>query len=420
MSIILRKTTAADLDFVSAAESHPDNCNYVYQWSPVEHLAALSDPNLAHYVIEDSHTHEFLGYIILDEVQNSSHSINLRRLVVTVKNRGIGRLALEAIKQIAFEELAAHRLWLDVFSDNLRAYQLYQKVGFIQEGLLRESYLRNGVYASQYLMAILSTEYFVMRQHLLRCFGTTAETGNCALVVEQHNFSPAQKQAFATTQNLPVCVFIDNNSATNFSVDFYYPHRQSPLCLHGSLAAARMFFNFYPDLNQAVLLTAAGQRIKIHQHNSQISLAVTPQVVVDKSFSHSEIAQLLGINLTQIKSIQLASVGSPKLLVELNSVANLFALKPDLHAIVAWGKLNAINGIYAYYRESASVTGRNFNHLDARVEDSATGVAAGALCLALQMDLEVYQGQNLNNPCLIQASYSASEISLSGRIYLDE
>ena len=160
MSIILRKTTAADLDFVSAAESHPDNSNYVYQWSPAEHLAALSDPNLAHYVIEDSHTHELLGYIILDEVQNSSHSINLRRLVVTVKNRGIGRLALEAIKKIAFEELAANRLWLDVFSDNLRAYQLYQKVGFIQEGLLRESYLRNCVYASQYIMAILSTEYF--------------------------------------------------------------------------------------------------------------------------------------------------------------------------------------------------------------------------------------------------------------------
>ena len=140
-----------------------------------------------------------------------------------------------------------------------------------------------------------------MRQYLLRCFGTTAETGNRALVVEQHNFSPAQKQEFATTQNLQVCVFIDNNSATNFSVDFYYPHRQSPLCLHGSLAAAQMFFNFYPHLNQAVLLTAAGQRIKIQQHNSQISLAVIPQVVLDKSFSHSEIAQLLGINLTQIK-----------------------------------------------------------------------------------------------------------------------
>lgn len=160
MSILLRKTTAADLGFVLAAERHPDNCNFVYQWSHEEHLAALINANLAHYVIEDVSSQELMGYVILDEVQNSSHSINLRRLVVTVKNRGIGRLALEVIKKIAFEELNAHRLWLDVFDDNLNAYRLYRKVGFIQEGLLRESYLRNGKYASQYLMAILSSEYF--------------------------------------------------------------------------------------------------------------------------------------------------------------------------------------------------------------------------------------------------------------------
>lgn len=162
MNIVLRKTTTLDLEFVLAAERHPDNCNFVYQWSYDEHLIALNNANLAHYVIENISSQELLGYVILDEVQNSSNSINLRRLVVTVKNRGIGRLALEAIKKIAFEELSAHRLWLDVFSDNLNAYQLYQKVGFIQEGLLRESYLRNGSYASQYLMAILSSEYFAL------------------------------------------------------------------------------------------------------------------------------------------------------------------------------------------------------------------------------------------------------------------
>lgn len=161
MSIILRKTTELDLDFVLAAERHADNCNFVYQWSHDEHLAALINANLAHYVIEDISSAELLGYVILDDVQNTSNSINLRRLVVTVKNRGIGRLALEAIKKIAFEELNAHRLWLDVFNDNLKAYQLYQKVGFVQEGLLRESYLRNGNYASQYLMSILRSEYFV-------------------------------------------------------------------------------------------------------------------------------------------------------------------------------------------------------------------------------------------------------------------
>lgn len=158
-SITLSKTQNHELDFVINAERHPDNCNYVYQWSQAEHLQALSNPDQAHYIIKLADTGEIVGYVILDEVQNSSHSINLRRLVVTKKGLGIGAQALKAIQQIAFTELNAHRLWLDVFTDNQTAYQLYKKVGFIEEGKLRESYLRNGAYASQYIMAILKSEY---------------------------------------------------------------------------------------------------------------------------------------------------------------------------------------------------------------------------------------------------------------------
>ena len=158
-SITLTKTLSQDLDFVINAERHPDNCNYVYQWSHTEHLQALTNPDQAHYIIKLVDTGEMVGYVILDEVQNSSNSINLRRLVVTKKGLGIGAKALKAIQQIAFTQLNAHRLWLDVFTDNQTAYQLYKKVGFVEEGLLRESYLRNGAYASQYIMAILKSEY---------------------------------------------------------------------------------------------------------------------------------------------------------------------------------------------------------------------------------------------------------------------
>jgi|LauGreDrversion4_2_1035121.scaffolds.fasta_scaffold137549_2 RimJ/RimL family protein N-acetyltransferase len=158
-SITLSKTQNHDLDFVINAERHPDNCDYVYQWSHAEHLQALSNPDQAHYIIKLVETGEMVGYVILDEVQNSSHSINLRRLVVIKKGLGIGAKALKAIQQIAFIQLNAHRLWLDVFTDNQTAYQLYKKVGFVEEGKLRESYLRNGTYASQYIMAILKSEY---------------------------------------------------------------------------------------------------------------------------------------------------------------------------------------------------------------------------------------------------------------------
>lgn len=161
MNILLRRTKASDLDLVLSAEQHPDNCNFVYQWDYQTHINALTDDNFRHYVITNPE-HEFLGYVILDNVKDSSNSINLRRLVVTRKGESIGKQTLRLIQKLAFEELNAHRLWLDVFVDNQRAYNLYKQVGFREEGKLIESYLRNNQYRSQYIMAILKREYHAL------------------------------------------------------------------------------------------------------------------------------------------------------------------------------------------------------------------------------------------------------------------
>lgn len=158
MNIKIVPTTAKDLENVVAAERHVDNCNYVYQWTQEQHAAALSDNNQRHYIIMDENN-DFCGYIILDDVINHSRSINFRRFVVTKKGQGIGKQAIDIIKKMVFTELNAHRLWLDVFTDNIPAYELYKKSGFRTEGTLIDSYLRQTGYASQYIMAILSTEY---------------------------------------------------------------------------------------------------------------------------------------------------------------------------------------------------------------------------------------------------------------------
>lgn len=150
-------TSGDKISWVRAAENHPENRSYVYQWTEQEHLASLSNPNIAHYIIYDQQ--QAVAYVILEGVCDPSHNLNLRRIVVTEKNRGYGTKILQLIKKLAFESLGAHRLWLDVFCDNHRAYQLYKKVGFREEGMLRESYLRDGEYASQYIMALLASEY---------------------------------------------------------------------------------------------------------------------------------------------------------------------------------------------------------------------------------------------------------------------
>jgi diamine N-acetyltransferase len=155
----LYPTNIDDIDFVIQSEQDPQNADFVYQWSKKEHLQALNNPKYKHYIIRDTLTNKSCGYVILDDVDSPSNCINLRRIVVTCKGHKIGQHTLWQIQNIVFTELFAHRLWLDVYTDNIRAYNLYLKAGFIVEGCLRDSYLLKGQYKSQYIMSVLSSEF---------------------------------------------------------------------------------------------------------------------------------------------------------------------------------------------------------------------------------------------------------------------
>lgn len=127
---------------------------------------------------------------------------------------------------------------------------------------------------------------------------------------------------------------------------------------------------------------------------------------------------MLGCAESAIQSpAAIASVGSPKLLVEMANTEALRSLRPKLDTIVHWGKAAGVNGIYAYApRKLNAYEGRNFNHLDEQLEDAATGVAAGALSLFLAKDITLYQGMAQGNPCRISASHGEGLIHVGGQV----
>lgn len=62
------------------------------------------------------------------------------------RSRGVGTFALEQIVYHAFYNLNLHRLELGVLADNKQAINLYEKVGFIEEGIRRKAVYKNGKY----------------------------------------------------------------------------------------------------------------------------------------------------------------------------------------------------------------------------------------------------------------------------------
>ncbi|WP_067730783.1 GNAT family N-acetyltransferase [Oceanobacillus damuensis] len=73
--------------------------------------------------------------------------------------QGYGKEALRMLLNYAFQELNLHRVSLRVFSFNEKAIRLYNKLGFKEEGISRQSLFRNGEWNDIIHMGILKEEY---------------------------------------------------------------------------------------------------------------------------------------------------------------------------------------------------------------------------------------------------------------------
>tara|TARA_R110000851_G_scaffold298799_2_gene454576 strand:+ start:314 stop:805 length:492 start_codon:yes stop_codon:yes gene_type:complete len=62
-----------------------------------------------------------------------------------------------------FETLDLNKIGLEVLSTNIRAFKLYQSLGFTQEGTKRQDVHRNGEFADSIIMSILKEEYNASR-----------------------------------------------------------------------------------------------------------------------------------------------------------------------------------------------------------------------------------------------------------------
>lgn len=71
------------------------------------------------------------------------------------QRRGIGAELMRRLLDWSDNWMGYLRIELDVYTDNLGAIALYEKMGFVNEGRMRMHALRNGVYVDSYRMARL-------------------------------------------------------------------------------------------------------------------------------------------------------------------------------------------------------------------------------------------------------------------------
>ncbi|MFC4025550.1 GNAT family N-acetyltransferase [Oceanobacillus longus] len=114
------------------------------------------------YKVVDKETEAVIGHISLGRIDRKNRSARIGKVLVGDKNargKGIGEQMIKQILTIAFDELCLHRISLGVYDFNVAAISCYEKVGFIKEGLLRDSAKNGDEYWSSWEMSVLEKEW---------------------------------------------------------------------------------------------------------------------------------------------------------------------------------------------------------------------------------------------------------------------
>ena len=71
------------------------------------------------------------------------------------QGQGVGTALMHVLLDLADNWLMLERVELDVYADNLKAQNLYEKMGFVKEGLKRRAAIRDGAYVDEFIMGRL-------------------------------------------------------------------------------------------------------------------------------------------------------------------------------------------------------------------------------------------------------------------------
>ncbi|TKV45692.1 GNAT family N-acetyltransferase [Bacillus sp. PIC28] len=144
---------------------------FLIQWSGNAFTFPLDEQQLEKYIesantlafkVVDEETSDVIGHISLGQIDNINKSARIGKVLVgntKMRGRSIGKHIMKAVLHIAFDELKLHRVTLGVYDFNTSAISCYEKIGFVKEGLLRESKRVGETYWNLWEMSMLEYEW---------------------------------------------------------------------------------------------------------------------------------------------------------------------------------------------------------------------------------------------------------------------
>jgi RimJ/RimL family protein N-acetyltransferase len=123
-------------------------------------------PDRLDLAVTDRSTGLCVGEAVLNEPDEANASCGFRILLgPRGRDRGLGTESVRLIIGYGFEQLGLHRISLEVYAFNPRARHVYDKAGFVAEGILRDALRWDDEWIDATLMSILAPEWERHRGH---------------------------------------------------------------------------------------------------------------------------------------------------------------------------------------------------------------------------------------------------------------
>ncbi len=109
----------------------------------------------------DAETDVYIGNIYLNKIDKTHRSAVLGILIGDkgYRGKGYGSEAIHHILRYSFEELGLHRVSALILEDNIASRRTFEKLGFVQDGILRESLFKGGKFRNQVVVSLLESEF---------------------------------------------------------------------------------------------------------------------------------------------------------------------------------------------------------------------------------------------------------------------
>jgi RimJ/RimL family protein N-acetyltransferase len=171
-SLVLKNTELSDCKYFYEWEKDPAIVEYLsidkdiqYEDVVKSFVLASNDSKMLMFTILSKTENAPIGRVIISRISSRENSLDITKLYIGNKSfqgKGYGIELMQVLIKYAFFDLNMERVTLDYYVDNKRAELLYNKVGFKNEGVMRNATIKDGKYYDLKLMSMLRNEYFNM------------------------------------------------------------------------------------------------------------------------------------------------------------------------------------------------------------------------------------------------------------------